>query len=60
MSENDGRRGLTGTLIEGSIGVKHLNSGDIALENRHVVNRLTIEFESKNTVGKKCLRGHNQ
>src|SRR5258708_39901432 len=23
MSENDGRRGLTGTLIEGSIGLKH-------------------------------------
>jgi hypothetical protein len=25
MSENDGRRGLTGTLIEGSIGLKHRN-----------------------------------
>src|ERR1700693_2844856 len=35
MSENDGRRGSTGTLIEGSIGVKHLNLGGIALENRH-------------------------
>jgi hypothetical protein len=23
MSENDGRRGLTGTLIEGSAGLKH-------------------------------------
>src|SRR5258706_539403 len=28
MSENDGRRGLTGTLIEGSIGLKHLNLGN--------------------------------
>jgi hypothetical protein len=25
MSKNGGRRGLTGTLIEGSIGLKHRN-----------------------------------
>jgi hypothetical protein len=25
MSENDGRQGLTGTLIEGSIALKHRN-----------------------------------
>jgi hypothetical protein len=27
MSENDGRQGLTGTLIEGSIALKHRNFG---------------------------------
>src|ERR1017187_6534234 len=55
---NDGRRGLTGTLIEGSIGLKHRNLGKRRAWRQGLCCQTPHRgIKSKNTLGNEMLKG---